>query len=174
MTDVRTDWRLCEKCQSLFMPEGLTSVQVTGGVCPADYIGGPHRSVTGVTYEVTSVATDRGPRPSVSGTYAASVECCIQSPTAGNFGACPGDLTAEGAYLGHESREPEESGNTTFTLPSAESGGEGGQAGWQLCDACQVLFFAEGPDAAICPGAKNGAHKSSSGVEYAVTLGPRQ
>ena len=173
MTDVRTDWRLCEKCQSLFMPEGLTSVQVTGGVCPADYIGGPHRSVTGVTYEVTSVAT-QGTQAVGQWDLCRKCGMLYSIATAGKFGACPGDLTAEGAYLGHESRESEESGNTTFTLPSAESGGEGGQAGWQLCDACQVLFFAEGPDAAICPGAKDGAHKSSSGVEYAVTLGPRQ
>jgi hypothetical protein len=173
VTDARTDWRLCEKCQSLFMPEGLTSVQVTGGVCPGDYIGGPHRSVTGITYEVTSVPAEGGP---AVGQWDLCRKCGMlySIATAGNFGICPGDLTPEGAYLGHESREPEEAGSATFTLPSAASGGEGRQNGWQLCDACQVLFFAEGPDAAICPGAKNSPHKSSSGVKYGVTLGPRQ
>jgi hypothetical protein len=87
------------------------------------------------------------------------------------FGACAGDLSEEGAYLGHESDHTHERADLTFTLPTGQSDGDGQQNGWQLCDACQVLFYAEGPDAALCPGAQGSPHKSASGEEYAVTLG---
>lgn len=173
MSDLRTDWRLCEKCQSLFLPEGLTSVQVVGGACPGDYMGGPHRSSTGTTYEVTAVPMESG---EPVGKWDLCRKCGMLYSIADphKYGFCAGDVTPEGAYLGHESDHEDERAGLTFTLPPGESAGEGQQNGWQLCDACQVLFYAEGADTAVCPGAQSSPHKSSSGVEYAVTLGPQK
>jgi hypothetical protein len=166
----RNDWRLCDRCDALFLPEPQSGLGIAGGVCGADPLGGPHSCDARIEYAAAEASLKEGqPAPEWELCRKCRVLYSIADSTA--LGACPGNITGEGSYLPHESDHTQERASMTFALDETNAAGEGQGAGWQVCDSCRVLFYAGGAQAAICPGAKGASHKSTSGVTYVVNRG---
>jgi hypothetical protein len=144
---LQSDWRWCNKCQTLYFGGGVASSR-----CPAGGTHAPPAQSGSWDYSLPHNA------PSDPGRQADWRWCNKCQSLFFGGGVASSRCPAGGTHA-----DPAQSGSWDYSLPHNAPSDPGRQADWRWCNKCQSLFFGGGVASSRCPAGGTHADPAQSG-----------